>query len=135
MFRAGPGWTASLAVTWSAPSHPMFVSLAVARLWAYAGAELTAVPAVLSIVYGAALVALVVGALGTRTRRAWVAGAVLMAPLTFSHLVAAQTADLPLALFITASLVLLRGGARHVGRTRGRSAHWPWPGCWAGARR
>jgi hypothetical protein len=112
MFRGGPGWTASLAVTWSAPSHPMFVSLAVARLWAYAGAELTAVPAGLSIVYGAALVALVVGALGTRTRSAWVAGTVVMAPFTFSHLVAAQTADLPLALFITASLVILRGGVR-----------------------
>ena len=112
MSRAGPGWTASLAVTWSAPSHPMFVSLAVARLWAYAGAELTSVPAGLSLVYGIALVALVVGALGTRSRRAWIAGAVVMAPFTFSHLVAAQTADLPLGLFVTASLVILRGAAR-----------------------
>jgi len=41
-----------------------------------------------------------------------VAGTVVMAPFTFSHLVAAQTADLPLALFITASLVILRGGVR-----------------------
>jgi hypothetical protein len=111
MFRAGPGWTASMVQSWSGPSHPMLVSLAVARLWAYAGAELTIVPAALSLVYGCAVVALVVGALGTRTRRAWVAGAVVMAPFTFSHLVAAQTADLPLGLFVTASLVVLRGGA------------------------
>ena len=125
MFRAGPGWTASMAQAWSAPSHPMFVSLSVARLWAYAGAELTVVPARLSMVYGMALVALVVGALGTRTRRAWVAGTVLMAPLTFTHLVAAQTADLPLGLFVTASLVVLRGGAlagRQPGRARSNPA-------------
>jgi hypothetical protein len=109
MYRAGPGWIASLAVSWSAPSHPMFVSLAVARLWAYAGAELTIVPAALSMVYAMAVVALVVGSLDARTRRAWVAGAVVMAPFTFSHLVAAQTADLPLGLFVTASLVVLRG--------------------------
>ena len=111
MFRAGHGWTASMVQSWSGPSHPMFVSLAVARLWAYAGAEPTIVPAGLSLVYGIAVVALVVGALGTRTRRAWVAGAVVMAPFTFSHLVAAQTADLPLGLFVTASLVVLREGA------------------------
>jgi len=111
MFRAGPEWVASMVHAWSEPSHPMFVSLSVARLWAYAGSEPTVVPAVLSLVYGVALVALVVGALGAHTRRAWVAGAVLMAPFTFSHLVAAQTADLPLGLFVTASLVVLRGGA------------------------
>jgi hypothetical protein len=111
MFRAGPAWTASMVHSWSEPSHPMFVSLAVARLWAYAGAESTVVPAAFSIVYACSLVALVVGALGTRTRRAWVAGAVLVAPLTFSHLVAAQTADLPVGLFITASLVMLRTSA------------------------
>lgn len=111
MYRAGPDWTASMVLSWSAPSHPMFVSLSVARLWAYAGAEFTAVPAALSIAYGVALVALVVGALDARTRRAWVAGAAVMAPFTFSHLVAAQTADLPLGLFVTASLVILRGGA------------------------
>ncbi len=108
MFRAGPGWTALLALTWAQPGHPLFVALSVARVWAYAGTELTVVPAALSLVYGIALVALVMGALDTGTRRAWVAGAVLVAPFTFSHLVAAQTADLPLTLFVTASLVMLR---------------------------
>ena len=44
LFRAGEGWTASLAIPWSAPGHPLLVSLSVARLWAYAGAERTAAP-------------------------------------------------------------------------------------------
>jgi hypothetical protein len=80
------------------------------------------VPAVLSGVYGAATVAIVMGALDVGRTRAWVAGAVLAAPLTFSHLVAAQTADLPLGMFVVASLAMLRqddpAAWRHTGRAR-----------------
>jgi hypothetical protein len=110
MFRAGRGWTASLAIAWSNPSHPLFVSLSVARLWGYAGAELTAVPALLGAVYAAATAAAVVGALDARRSQAWIAGAVLIAPATFALLAAAQTADLPLALFIVATLAMWREG-------------------------
>jgi hypothetical protein len=107
MVRAGPGWTASFDIPWSNPSHPLFVALSVARLWAYAGAELTAVPAMLSGVYGVTTAAVVIGAVGAARVRAWLAGAVLMAPSSFAHLVAAQTADLPVGLLLVASLAPL----------------------------
>ena len=104
LYRAGDGWTASMALTWAQPGHPVLVSASVARLWAYAGGELTAVPALLSGVYGATVIAVVMGALNVRRTRAWVAGSVLVAPFAFSHLVAAQTADLPVSMLVVASL-------------------------------
>ncbi len=107
MFRAGPRWTDSVAIPWSQPSHPPLVAASVARLWAYAGAELTAVPAMLSGAFALSILAVVMGALDLRTRRAWVAGAVLVAPWTFTHLAAAQTGDLPVSLFFIATLVML----------------------------
>ena len=82
-FRGGEGWTAALANEWSNPSHPLMVSLAVARLWAYAGKELTIVPATLGMVFGAAILAVIVGTIGFHRTRAWIAGAVLLAPATF----------------------------------------------------
>ena len=101
-------WEAMLAVPWSQPSHPFLVSLSVARLWAYAGGEPTVVPAMLGSVWGIGIVAAVMGALDTRRKRAWIAGAVLIAPGTFTRLVAAQTSDLAVGLFLVTSLVMLR---------------------------
>ena len=101
-------WTTMLAVRWSQPSHPFFVSLSVARLWGYAGSELTIVPATLGLVWGIGIVTAVMGALDTRRRRAWIAGSVLIAPATFTQLVAAQTADLAVGLFVVATLIMVR---------------------------
>jgi hypothetical protein len=101
-------WTNVLDVTWSNPSHPLLVSLSVARLWAYAGSETTLVPAVIGAVWAAGAAALVIGALDPTRRRAWIAGAVLIAPATYTRLAAAQTADLAIGFFLAATLVLLR---------------------------
>ncbi len=108
LFRGGDEWTAMLAIDWSNPSHPLLVPTAVARLWAYAGAELTIVPAMLGLVCGAAIVAVVMGALDVRHPRAWIAGAVLLAPGTFIQQVASQQADVPFALFMLSTLTMLR---------------------------
>ncbi|HEY6506721.1 MAG TPA: hypothetical protein VIY56_01830, partial [Vicinamibacterales bacterium] len=121
LFRAGEDWTASMSIPWSQPGHPLLVSLSVARLWAYAGAELTVVPALLSGAFGAVTVAIVMGALDVGRTRAWVAGSVLVAPLTFSHLVAAQTADLPFGMFVVASLAMLRQDDPAAWRQPGRA--------------
>lgn len=107
MYRAGPGWTDSMAIPWSQPGHPPLVAGTVARLWAYAGGELTAVPAMVAGLFAIAMAGIVMGTLGLQHLRAWVAGAILIAPWTFSHLAAAQTADLPLGVFIVASLATL----------------------------
>ncbi|MEQ1757557.1 MAG: hypothetical protein ABL986_04510 [Vicinamibacterales bacterium] len=107
MFRAGPQWVDSMAIPWSQPSHPPLVAASVARLWAYAGRELTTVPAMLSGAFAISMLTVVMGALDVRRSRAWVAGAILIAPLTFTHLASAQTADLPIGLFFIATLVML----------------------------
>ena len=108
LIRGGDEWNAFLGVPWSNPSHPLLVSVSVARLWAYAGAELTIVPAMLSLSFGAASVAAVMAALDLRRVRAWIGGAVLLAPATFVQQAAAQTSDLPAGLFAVTTLIMLR---------------------------
>ena len=123
-YRAGDGWAAWLAIFWAQPGHPVLVPLSVARLWAYAGEELTVAPALLSGVYGATALAVVMGTLNVARTRAWVAGSVLAAPFAFSHLVAAQTADLPVSMLVVTSLAMLRQDDPRVWRNpqRARSA-------------
>ena len=108
LFRGGDQWTAVLAIDWANPSHPLLVSTAVARLWAYAGAELTIAPAMFGMVFGIAIVAAVMGALDVRHPRAWIAGSVLLAPGTFVQQVASQQADVPFAFFMVTTLIMLR---------------------------
>jgi hypothetical protein len=124
LYRAGDEWTAALAIRLSQPGHPLLVSTSVARLWAYAGDEITLAPALLSGVFGATVLAVVMGTLSVSRTRAWVAGSVLAAPFAFSHLVAAQTADLPVSMMVVASLAMLRQDDPRVWRdsTRARSA-------------
>lgn len=105
--RGGRQWISALAIDWSHPAHPLLVPLTVARLWAYAGREITLVPAMVGIVFGTATVAVVMGGLGLHRKRAWCAGAVLLAPGTFLQHWTAQQADIPLAFFMVASLVVL----------------------------
>ena len=64
----------------------------------------------LSATFALSMLTVVMGALDVRRRRAWIGGAVLIAPLMFSHLAAAQTADLPIGLFFIATLVMLPEG-------------------------
>jgi hypothetical protein len=111
MIRGGDAWTAFVQVPWSNPSHPLLVPASVARLWAYAGAELTLVPLALAAATGAAIVAAVMGALDVRRTRAWVAACVLVAPWTFGQSLAAQTADLPFSLYVVVTLIVM---LRHV---------------------
>jgi hypothetical protein len=108
LFRGGPQWTAMLGVDFANPGHPLLVPAAVARLWMYAGGELTAVPALLASLFGVAAVAIVMGALGLDRARAWVAGAVLLAPAGYLKQVVSQQADVPVGFFIVATLALLR---------------------------
>jgi hypothetical protein len=105
--RGGREWVSVLAIDWSQPGHPLLVPLTVARLWAYAGREITLVPGMVGMVFGAATVAVVMGALNLQKKRAWCAGAVLLAPSMFLQQWTTQQADIPFAFFMVASLVVL----------------------------
>jgi hypothetical protein len=108
--RAGQDWQSVLTIPWANPAHPLLVSTAVARLWAYAGDESTLVPAMLALAFGAGALVLVVSALGTGRSRSWIAGAVLLAPATVVHQTTAQQADVPLAFFVVAAVAALAHG-------------------------
>ena len=122
-YRGDTGWPALLANDWSNPGHPWLVPTTVARLWAYAGAELTIVPATVAMVFGAAIVTAVVGALDASRPRAWIGGSVLLAAGTFVQQVASQQADVPFAFFLVSTLVVLReatiAGRRNEGEMTG----------------
>jgi len=108
LLRGGRGWTSALAIDFSNPGHPLLLPATVARLWAYAGTETTFAPALLSFSFGAAILASVIGALGVHRARAWMAGAVLLAPEMYLKQVMSQMADVPLGFFIMGTLVVLR---------------------------
>jgi hypothetical protein len=101
-------WTDMQAIPWANPGHPFLVSLSVARLWTYAGAEITLAPAALSAIWAMAVVALLIGAVGANRWQGWTAGALVASPGMFADLASAQTADLPLSMFLLASLVMVR---------------------------
>jgi hypothetical protein len=107
LLRGQGVWLDELKIAWSSPGHPLLVPGAVARVWAYAGTETTFAPAAVALVFGASIVAVVMGALDLRRRRAWVAGAVLLAPATFVQQIASQQADIPVGFFIIATLGML----------------------------
>jgi 4-amino-4-deoxy-L-arabinose transferase-like glycosyltransferase len=60
------------------------------------------------VLFAVSIAIVVIAALDPKRPRAWIAGAVVLAPTTFVHQVAAQTADLPLAFFAVVTLVQLR---------------------------
>jgi hypothetical protein len=117
--RGGTSWTDMLALPWAQPAHPLLVSASVARLWSYAGAELTAVPALIAFLMGASIVAGVIGALDPSRPLAWLAGAVLLAPATFIREVMSQQADVPIAMFMVLTAVVIKKDRPHEWRSGG----------------
>ena len=109
LFRGGgsDAWREFLTIEWSQPDYPLLLPAAVARLWAYAGHDSTLGPTLVAMAFGIATVTLVVTALDGR--RAWIAGAVLLGATTFLTQVSSQCADIPLAAFIVATLVVACG--------------------------
>jgi hypothetical protein len=108
LFRGGDGsWREFFSITWSQPDYPLLLPASVARVWAYAGHESTLGPALISVVFGIASVALVVTTLEGHLR--WIAGMLMLGASTFLTQVPAQCADVPLACFIVATLAVTFG--------------------------
>jgi hypothetical protein len=111
MFRGGDDWRAAFSplAPWSHPDYPFVLPALVARSWAYLGDETTAVPILTAALFAAATTALLYGAL--RALRSPEQGAlgliVLLGTQFFVTHGASQYADVPLAFFVLATLVLL----------------------------
>jgi hypothetical protein len=88
-------------------------------VWAYAGHESTLGPVLLATVFGIANVVLVVSTLDGRRR--WIAGSLVLAASTYLTQISSQCADVPLAGFIVATLVVACGDGLRWRNARSRA--------------
>ena len=109
LVRGGPDWSAAFSPIFRHPDYPLLVPGAVARAWAYIGAESVLAPAAITAVFTAGAGALAAGARARpRTdRQAVLAALVLLATPSLLTYGASQYADVPLAFFVLATIVLL----------------------------
>jgi Dolichyl-phosphate-mannose-protein mannosyltransferase len=89
--------------------YPLLLSSAIARGWQYSGDTAQIVPIAIAFLFSLPLVILLVSALALerRTSLGLLAGLVLLANPAFLDQAASQYADLPLAFFVLAALVLI----------------------------
>ena len=111
IFRGGEHWRAVLASlpAWSHPDYPLLVSGSVVRIWAYAGRETALAPVLVGALFTFATAGvLYAGVSAIRSRMQGALAALLLLGTKFFVLHgASQFADIPLAFFFLATLVLL----------------------------
>lgn len=118
-FLADDGaWTDlfSNPLAWSHPDYPLLLPGVLARAWLWAGATPTIAPAMVAILFTLALPLLAAGALWQlhRPRAGWAAALLILGTPQLLRLGASQYADVPLALYVLATVALLamaEGGA------------------------
>ncbi|MEW6185468.1 MAG: glycosyltransferase family 39 protein, partial [Thermodesulfobacteriota bacterium] len=111
LFRSGPDWKASFSplLNWSHPDYPLLLPLSIARIWFYLGRESLWVPAVTAMLFSVSVTVLLVSSLSllrNKTQGYWGGIILLITPSFLTHGVS-QFADLPLAFFFLAVLVVL----------------------------
>jgi 4-amino-4-deoxy-L-arabinose transferase-like glycosyltransferase len=95
-------------LAWSHPDYPVLVPASIARSWSYSGAENTLAPICIAGLFTLATVGLLVSSLSalTDSSQGLLAGTILLATPFFVVLGAAQYADVPLAFFFLATIVM-----------------------------
>lgn len=123
IFRGGDNWRVMFSDSSSLrhPDYPLLVPSLVARGWSYAGSELPTVPILLALIFTCATVALVCSALAVLRMRSQglLAGLVLIGTPFFITHGASQYADVPVGLYLAATLVLLCLHDRYGASTKG----------------
>ena len=111
LFLGGPNWRDGFTavIPWSHPDYPLLLPAAIAHFWTYLGHDDPRVPAALGFTFTFATVGLLFSALSIlrgRTQAALAAIALLATP-SFIEEGTAQYADVPLAFFFLATVVLI----------------------------
>ena len=116
LFRGGEHWRDAFAsgLDWSHWDYPLLLPLSIARGWQYMGGESLSIPAVMAFVFTFMTLGLLWAALSLLRSRihGYLAAMVLMGTPLFIAMGASQFADIPLAFFILATVVLLSLQAR-----------------------
>ncbi len=108
----GAAWRSAFSpeLSWSHPEYPLLLPSSVARLWSWEGSETQLIPALISLVMmlcGAGIVAFGAAMLSGLWPAA-IAVVLLAATPEWAKMGASQYADVPLACYVVAALVLLR---------------------------
>lgn len=110
IFRAGEHWQDYFrsGLDWTHPDYPLMLPLSIVRFWKYIGADSLSVPIVLSFLFTFALVGLVVSSLAIlrSENQGYLGGLVLVGSPFLILMGASQLADIPLAFFLLASIIL-----------------------------
>jgi hypothetical protein len=96
--------------TWTNGGYPLLLPGLVNGAWTLVGGERPIIPALLAIGFGALSIGIVwsgVSALA-RDERGWLSGLLLLATPSFLYLFPDQTADIPIALYMLATVALLQ---------------------------
>ena len=111
LFRGGEEWRAVFAsgMDWSHWDYPLLLPLAVVRSWGYMGGEGGNIPAVFALVFTLLVVGLLLSSLSLLkgSTEGILAAMVLLGTPFFIMMGAAQFADVPFALFILITIVML----------------------------
>jgi Dolichyl-phosphate-mannose-protein mannosyltransferase len=122
LFRGGAGWREGFSafIPWSHPDYPLLLPAAVAHFWSYLGHETYVVPSIIGLVFTISTVGVLFSALMILRGRnvAMLGGLALMATPSFIEQGTSQYADVPLSLFILATVVMLCLGDASVGDSR-----------------
>ncbi len=120
ILRGGEHWQKFLSsgLDWTHPDYPLLAPLSIVRMWKYAGSETLYGPIVLSVLFTLALAGLLVFSLAILRShpQGYLAGLVLMGSPYFLHMGADRFADIPLAFFFLATLVVFFFHDRFSGR-------------------
>jgi len=111
IYRAGIYWRDAFSplIGWSHPDYPPLVPTIIARCWRYIAHETVAVPMAVAMLFTFATVGLICSSLSKlrSSSQGLLAGIVLLGTPFFVKLGAVQYADVPLAFFVLATIVLL----------------------------
>ena len=109
LFRAGDQWQQAFAPMFYHPDYPLLVPSSNARLWSYLGAESTWAPWLLGVLFTLATVGVLTAGLWRLRSRSQglLAGLAILGMVPFLQRGAWQYADVPLAFFILAAVLLL----------------------------
>jgi len=111
IFRGGESWQDYFhsGLSWTHPDYPLMLPLSIVRSWKYMGAEALSVPIAVSFLFLCALIGLIVSSLSMlRSESQGYLGGLVLLGSPFAILMgASQLADIPLAFFLLAAIVLM----------------------------
>jgi hypothetical protein len=111
LFRGGPHWKDGFVplIPWSHPDYPLLLPASIAHFWRYVGHESWVVPSVIALIFAFGTVGLLLSGLSISRGRnqALLGGTMLLATPFFVEQGTSQYADVPLAFFFLATIMLL----------------------------